>query len=341
MASMWFHRGTVKVPIDAFYRFAVAINDKIYLLGFDNNENNKTVISQLDFETLKCSEIVSIDYNWACVILRTNLHVHRENIILFGPQYNNLPDKLLRINTITHQVDNIQLDHGFNYSNIIGDCVIKDHYYIIFSDIEIRRLLVFAVNLKTLEKKLIQSPNSPLTSILREFNVGANGTDICCFNENQCIAFIFNTVNEEWKKIDNCVVETNGKVRINQNINVNGELVVFKKIGWTQIFNFNNQKWRKGHFSQHPKYDWTFTKYFEFNGKIVTIKNTENALKSLKESNGPKGNFDNGDELEIYILDLNPSLETLCYIRIIQLNLDRSKLPKKLQHQLKKYINKT
>ncbi|GAB6024254.1 hypothetical protein CHUAL_014237 [Chamberlinius hualienensis] len=93
-------------------------------------------------------------------------------------------------------------------------------------------------------------------------------------------------------------------------------------------------QWSIPNFSQHPQDGWTFTENCVFNNKIFIIKNSTNAENVIKMS------LEISDDMEIYVLDLNPSLEALCAAKILELNLDQSKLPKKLQHELKKYTNK-
>ncbi|GAB6025302.1 hypothetical protein CHUAL_010719 [Chamberlinius hualienensis] len=333
MVLMWYHHGTTTVSKDFFYRFAAVVDGKICLIGINRNEK-KAALSKLDFETLKMTELMSLDYRWISLLLQTDYHAYCEHLINLGPKLSETDGKLLKINTITSQIEIIPLNCEFNLSKIFCKCVVKDHYYIVFHDDDKSNLLVLAVNLKTFEKKLIKIPSSLTISNFMWINVVVNETNIYCFDVRHWIIFVFNTVNNKWRKIKISAPIFDG----NNFVNVNGECVVFKTTEWALIFNFQTLKWRKGHFSICPKYyRMVFTKYFELNGKIVTIQTNES--KRYGTCFHPRSRvLLDSDKLEIYILDLNLLLKTLCAARIIELNLDQSKLPKKMQDELKRYI---
>ncbi|GAB6025300.1 hypothetical protein CHUAL_010717 [Chamberlinius hualienensis] len=348
MAPMWVRYGTVKVFNKYFYYSAVVINDKMYLLGFDVSDKNKTVISELDLRTFKMTKIISIDsinkYKTAfnpCSVCKYN-----ENILIFMPDYADFPHQLVKINTKSHEVDEFPKYEEINNSNKVGQCVIEDNVYILFNNHSTSKLSILTVNLKTFEKKLIQSRNSPPNKHFISLIISAVGHEICCFNEIQPVIFVFNVVNSEWRKIEVSVIKTNDFERIEQILFVNSsEFVTLKHAvqpyfrKFIEILDFNKMQWRSADFLHFPQFDRSFTRYFQLNGNLAVVKNSPNSFQSNIYLDKEKIDLSN-DDLEIYILDLNPSLKTLCSIRVLELSLDQSKLPKTIQNDLKQYINK-
>ncbi|GAB6024277.1 hypothetical protein CHUAL_008970 [Chamberlinius hualienensis] len=294
--------------------------------------------------TLKCTDFLSPDYDfsqseglitsWACS--------YEENIIIFGRKDQNEPGKLLKINTITHRVDIINLDYDDLIWRLEGLCVIKDHAYVILKNMEFPRILIFSVNLKTFEIKEIQCSDQVILRGLTYFKCINHESNIIFYHPTKLFIVIYDTVNDEWRKIENVNFDCCEKKVVFRGVMLNNEFVAFKKTNlpyhreWVEIFNFSSMKWRFGNFESHPQFDDSFCSYFELNGKLATIKNSQNSINRSRYID--QSDLPGSDEMEIYILDLNTSLLSLCAIRIRELDLDYSELPKSIQNNLQKFI---
>ncbi|GAB6031102.1 hypothetical protein CHUAL_007910 [Chamberlinius hualienensis] len=249
---------------------------------------------------------------------------------------------MIKISMVTGEVENIPFQFEIDHFGLHGGtCAINDQFYITFNDSSIDKLAILAINLLTLERRLIQSPISPSSQYVDRLILVTKGTDIYYFHGSEPVIYVFDTVNELWREIKNADVTLGRKV-IYQDLMVNGEFVAFKRADspyyptwskWVEIFNFNTMKWRKGRFSDHPECDASFTHYFEFDKKIITIKNANK--NSISSSSANLSDF---SDLEVYVLNLNPSLEALCSAVVIQFNLNVSILPQKIQDELKRYL---
>ncbi|GAB6024296.1 hypothetical protein CHUAL_008988 [Chamberlinius hualienensis] len=228
MAPMWFKYRTIKVAEKNLYKQAVVINGNVYLLGYESFQfhryiKHNGIISKMDLETFETVEFMPIDDHAGVEYGGfSNMCVYGPHIMLLVYRHDKEQYKLLMINTITKQVDNLLLNNNIQYETFVDLCVIKDHLYIIFHEWLRRKLSVLDINLNTFEKRgtFYGAPNRHLN-------------------------------------------------------------------------------------------------------------------RRLKLAGVP---IEVGEDMQIYFLNLNPSLKSLCAARILELNLDQSKLPKKLQDELKRYI---
>ncbi|GAB6024298.1 hypothetical protein CHUAL_008990 [Chamberlinius hualienensis] len=334
MAPTWRHYGIIKVPKNHFYKQIVVLNENIYLLGIESKNPLKGLVSKMDLKTLKITPIMPIEYERALSHDRyTTMCVYADSTLLIGPFYSSSSINLLMINTITHQKIDLNIDFQSDCLDIIDQYVIEDHIYIILHSGLKSELSILVVNLENFKKKVFVNSNQCFKGY-GIFSTAAHKCRIYCFNHQNSAIFIFNTVNNNWNEIFSSRAKVYDKESTYQNILMKDEVVSFKMAfkpyfrKWIEILDFRRMQWRIPNFSYHSQSDWTFTKYFTFNGKIFIIKNSPNVIKeySLLHSK-----LEDSDELEIYVLNLNPSLKSLCAARILELNLDQSKLPKKLQ----------
>ncbi|GAB6024261.1 hypothetical protein CHUAL_008954 [Chamberlinius hualienensis] len=344
MCSFWFHHGTVKSTNDYIYKHVIVINDNVYIIGSSIDNESQGAICKLDLQNLNVTEHMSMESTrFPPYGKYSKIFAYEDQIVYLLPIYRSTHCELIKINTITKQINNININLNFNYHsywNFIDQCVIMDHLYIIWLDRSEDVLSILSINLNTLEitgpfsnisrRRIQDYPNLTAVPI---------GSEIYCLLKMQTFMFVFNTENNEWREIYNFLNESYITDTIYQTIIINNEIMAFKRETnrkFIEIFSFQTMKWRIPNYSVYPEDFVVFTNYFAFQGKIFTIRNSSNARKLYSEESV---NPETVNEMEIYVLDLNPSLEALSAARILQLNLDQSKLPKKLQDQLKRYKN--
>ncbi|GAB6024264.1 hypothetical protein CHUAL_008957 [Chamberlinius hualienensis] len=345
MSRAWYSYCKIKTPPEClfFYQNALKIGFKVFAFH-QRHMRQYTKIAELDLKTLKCTEFLSPNYDfnqheslitsWACS--------YEENILIYSLKRPNEQAKLLKINTITHHVDIINLDFDGNEWGFDGMCVIKDHVYVFVKHYKFTGILIVSVNLKTIEKKMIQFSNEECINDLLHFKCVDNESNINFFYAKKPFIAIFNTTKHNWRTIKNVNF---ADYENHAQFMLSNDVVVFKKNQLPQynildeILNFNSMKWRFGSVGGKRQSDDTFSYYFEFYGKLATIKNPQN---SIGRSHDPeainKSNLPGSDDLKIYVLNLYPNLQSLCAIKIAEFNLDHSKLPKKLQNEIKQYV---
>ncbi|GAB6024263.1 hypothetical protein CHUAL_008956 [Chamberlinius hualienensis] len=261
---------------------------------------------------------------------------------MFGPKSQKQPERLLKINTTTHHVDIIPLVYDDDFWELEGQCVIKDHVYIILINVDYSGILIISVNLKTFKIKKINYSNEELFRGLIHYKCIDHESNLNFYCEKIPFIIIYDIVNDNWRTIENVnFVDYKNKFTTRMFMQ-SDEVAVFKKNQLpnydehVEINNFNVMKWKSGSFEGKRQFDDSFSYYFEFNGKLATIKNSQNAINRSRYID--KSKLIGPDEMEIYVLDLNPSLQCLCATRISEFNLDQSKLPKKLQNEIKQYL---
>ncbi|GAB6030914.1 hypothetical protein CHUAL_007742 [Chamberlinius hualienensis] len=193
-----------------------------------------------------------------------------------------------------------------------------------------------AVNLKTLSKKRIERPNSPPNSRLFDFTTVVNGSDIHYFSMSKPVIYIFDTINSEWRSVESSLYKSTlqgGKMLINGELTVLSRHHLDKSTNCVSLFNFEAMKWRKVQFSVPASFDLRMMVFFSFNGQIAAIKNSENALLRCFNRNAI-----GKDDFQMFVLDMKPSLQTMCAVKVLQCKLDSSEMPKTIQDQLKRYI---
>ncbi|GAB6024262.1 hypothetical protein CHUAL_008955 [Chamberlinius hualienensis] len=331
MPRMWYNIGKIKTPPECtfLYESALTIGDKVFAFH-QRHLRQYTKIAELDLKTLKCTEFLSPNYDFSQSegFSLYEISSYEKNIIMCGHEKQNEPGKLLKINTITHHVDIITLDYDDRFWEIEGLCIIKDHAYVILINVNFSRISIISVNLKTYEMKTIQCSDEELFDDLTYFKCINHESNIIFYHQVNHFIVIYDTVNDEWRKIESVIDNGREMKVVFRGVMINNEFVAFKRTylpynrEWVEIFNFNSMKWRFGNFGGHPQFDDSFCSYFELNGKIATIKNSQNAINRSRRIN--QTDLPGSDEMEIYIMDLNPSLETLSATRVRELNLDYS-----------------
>ncbi|GAB6024265.1 hypothetical protein CHUAL_008958 [Chamberlinius hualienensis] len=306
--------------------------------------NRYTKIAELDLQNLKCTEFLSPNYDfsqsegleapWACS--------YEENIIMYGSESRNEPDRVLKINTITHHVDNISLKYYEPNWKMDGMCVIKDHAYIFVKHSLYIGITIISVNLKTLEMQTIRCSDEELLNDPVHFKCVDQESNFNFYYSRNPFILIYDTVNDECRKIENVnFVDYKNQTQFLER----DDVIVFKKNQlshyneFDEILNLNALKWRFGSVGGKRQSDDTFSHYFLFYGKLATIKNPQNSIGRSHDSEViNKSNLPGSDDLTIYVLNLYPTLQSLCAIKIAEFNLDQSKLPKKLQNEIKQYV---
>ncbi|GAB6024297.1 hypothetical protein CHUAL_008989 [Chamberlinius hualienensis] len=330
MCPMWYHLETVKARNRYIFELVV-VNERISMVGVNFYKRFQEVIYKIDFNKIppekyrRCSpyDLFSkmCGYGYYGVFLM-NFKM-ADSYVLF------------MVHRITNEIKNINVYYNIDwYSKQL--CVIEDYVYIIWLQQQQDALSILSINLNTFEMNgPFSVPSRPYLRFIPILTVAPVGSEIYCFLKMEPFMFVFNTENNKWREITNYLNEPYDKYIIDHKIIINDELMTLKtdfNRKWIEMFNFKTMKWRITNYSLHPQHNFmTFSNYCVFKGKIYTVRNSPN---SPNEPINPETIYD----IEIYVLDLNPSLESLCAARVIQLNLDQSILPKILQDELKRYI---
>ncbi|GAB6022572.1 hypothetical protein CHUAL_006675 [Chamberlinius hualienensis] len=317
---MWSSYELLNMSTDIIYDKAVSVGSRLYLLGIDSRNNLK--MAEVCLESLKCTEYVPINReNISSLgqrVIRTNVHVYDDQIIiLIIDLIAMLPFKLLKINTITRQMNEIDVDwSGIQFVLNIADCCLNDQLCVLF--ITFNGPCVDFINLKTFKKSRIEVKHSNclLDSSLRLFSSIAHGHNIYCFNIFKPDAFVYNIMNNKWTEIE--IYDQNEvKYQIILNSVIGDEVFVFKKtidknghqLRCVDVINLKTEEWRRTNFGfPFSIDDGSFCGLCVVNDKIIAFGNCKNVINqiSMPTSDEEVDLATGNDKLKVYILDLKP-----------------------------------
>ncbi|GAB6019728.1 hypothetical protein CHUAL_001281 [Chamberlinius hualienensis] len=341
MALLWYHHGNVKVPNDRVHMDGVTIADKVYLFGIGSD--GLRVITEMDLTSMKCGKFVTIKCDWSASLKFSGIHAYAEFLVLFFYESGvENPGKLVKISSVTREVQIFHVDYEMDNIFVIGDCIVEDNFYIYFNNSTTCQWSIFAINLKTLKRGLIKSTNSGPSTSVSEFTMVANGQDIYCLSHVSNIIFIFNTVSKMWTFIedeDPCILDND---HIFQKLVIKGELVLLSaetrrrsKLGkrFALICNLNSKTCVRRDFVFPSSFRLRRIMYFEYDGKIVALKQSQKAPKRSHNEEKPET-----ADFEVYILDLDPSLQSMCAMRAVKKQLDLGEVPQFIQDEHNRYL---
>ncbi|GAB6022791.1 hypothetical protein CHUAL_014192 [Chamberlinius hualienensis] len=355
MSLMWYHRGNLKVPKEFVSEIGVYIGDKIYLLGLTTHVPGEEIgpcgimVSKLDLKTMKIEKLMLIE---EIHVIDDNVLTYGECIVIIDPIDDPQHIQFLIINTKTRKIEKHSIDHASDRRNVATACIVENHIYIVLESINpsATKVSILTVNLKTWKKEMVKRSNAPHVFFKHQPKAFVHGKDIFFISFEDSSVSIFNTEVKQWTKMEDFgQCKTQYRQIDCTAVYSQGEIFIFKVFSasclenwtenWTDIFNCSSMQWRRETFSLSSIFrSGYFTNCFDVNGKIFILKNSDNAINHMEledEELSLQSNI-----MDIYELDLNPSLGKLYAMNIVQQSLDLNwkKISKSMHDELKRYI---
>ncbi|GAB6022274.1 E3 SUMO-protein ligase RanBP2 [Chamberlinius hualienensis] len=345
-----------ELTIDDEYKRVFSVGNNIYLISY--NVYKRIRLAALSSETLECRQIIpdTGENHEIKNYLLSNDDIKNEFVTMYIHYVNNEiliyiycnsycePDKLHRINTITWEVKEFLLE---NIYGLTCACFVNNRIYGI--QLENWQLNVSYLDLKKLKWTTLSKGKTSPTAYVPYDSV-AYGNEIYTFRGVRQIGvvsnavFAYNTLTNKWKTISSgwtdipCDDIHSGFIKDDQLV------IIAKTVGhlgrlYFKIFSFKTLQWTSTIVFPNPlSHIGRFAGGCFTNNKIFVVENGASRAKysSVKSIVEP-----NNYNPKVYVLDLLPSLQTLCEVTVFKHSLDTSKLPKTLQNKLQQLLAKT